>query len=455
MKNKNVKGITLIALVITIIVLLILAGVSIAMLTGENGILTQAKNAKDKTEIASEKEAVSLAYTTAYAKNNGEGKVTYGQMQDALDDNGAKAEASGNIIVYFPDTERYYTVKNGVVEGPFEEKPETELSAVEMFENGQNCDKQDGTCTDATHLHIGDYVEFQNPTSGKYDITSAMSGVNATQTYSVANNQNLNWRVLGIDVNEETGEKRLKLIAGSPMKLDNISGKDDPYLYLYGAWGYEYGIDAMDNAVSAIYGSLSNVAEARSVKIEDINEVTGVTSDSRIKEVNLDAYYGNKQYGDSYSYSNQYTPASWLQGQRTTVSGTINGYYYSINSSVESGAPYVAMDNTRAYNLLFNNVEYPTGAQYWLSSPGVYGYSSLAAFGPGLVGTGGGITIAGASNLFNSYAVSYDGYAAVRPVVILESGVSISKTADKTEDTWNYSGGNWKVETNDEIEGAN
>ena len=39
---RNQKGITLIALVITIIVLLILAGVSIAMLTGNNGILTQA-----------------------------------------------------------------------------------------------------------------------------------------------------------------------------------------------------------------------------------------------------------------------------------------------------------------------------------------------------------------------------------------------------------------------------
>ena len=42
----NNKGITLIALVITIIVLLILAGVSIAMLTGQNGILTQARNSK-------------------------------------------------------------------------------------------------------------------------------------------------------------------------------------------------------------------------------------------------------------------------------------------------------------------------------------------------------------------------------------------------------------------------
>ena len=61
---KNLKkannGITLIALVITIIVLLILAGVSIAMLTGENGILTQANNANKQTEIAQAKERAKL-----------------------------------------------------------------------------------------------------------------------------------------------------------------------------------------------------------------------------------------------------------------------------------------------------------------------------------------------------------------------------------------------------------
>ncbi len=52
-KPNNNAGITLIALVVTIIVLLILAGVSIAMLTGQNGILTQVSNAKHATESAS------------------------------------------------------------------------------------------------------------------------------------------------------------------------------------------------------------------------------------------------------------------------------------------------------------------------------------------------------------------------------------------------------------------
>ena len=57
---KKNKGITLIALVITIIVLLIIAGVSIAMLTGENGILIQAIKAKENTEQAAKNEAAAL-----------------------------------------------------------------------------------------------------------------------------------------------------------------------------------------------------------------------------------------------------------------------------------------------------------------------------------------------------------------------------------------------------------
>ena len=64
---KNNKGITLIALVITIIVLLILAGVSIAMLTGENGILSQATDARDKTANAEAVERINLALNAAYS----------------------------------------------------------------------------------------------------------------------------------------------------------------------------------------------------------------------------------------------------------------------------------------------------------------------------------------------------------------------------------------------------
>ena len=49
MKNKKQSGITLVALVVTIVVLLILAGVSINLVLGENGLITQAKEAKEKS----------------------------------------------------------------------------------------------------------------------------------------------------------------------------------------------------------------------------------------------------------------------------------------------------------------------------------------------------------------------------------------------------------------------
>lgn len=69
LKRKE-RGITLIALVITIIVLLILAGVSIAMLTGENGILSQAQNASKETGRAS---VIEQAQTDIMGKQAEEG----------------------------------------------------------------------------------------------------------------------------------------------------------------------------------------------------------------------------------------------------------------------------------------------------------------------------------------------------------------------------------------------
>lgn len=67
MMMKKQNGITLIALVITIIVLLILAGVSIAMLTGDNGILTKAGESKVKSQRAEADETLKLAINVVLA----------------------------------------------------------------------------------------------------------------------------------------------------------------------------------------------------------------------------------------------------------------------------------------------------------------------------------------------------------------------------------------------------
>ncbi len=79
-KIKENQGITLIALVITIIVLLILAGVSIVMLTGQNGILTQAQNAVKQNKEAGAMEKVKLAVTASQTEEG----IDYNKLKNEL-----------------------------------------------------------------------------------------------------------------------------------------------------------------------------------------------------------------------------------------------------------------------------------------------------------------------------------------------------------------------------------
>ena len=78
---KRNKGITLIALVITIIVLLILAGVTIATLTGENGILSKASEASEETRKANAEEQVNLAVVASIGE---EGKIILKDLNNEL-----------------------------------------------------------------------------------------------------------------------------------------------------------------------------------------------------------------------------------------------------------------------------------------------------------------------------------------------------------------------------------
>ena len=64
--------------------LLILAGVCIATLTGENGILTRAHDAKAQTGVAEEKEAISLAYSGAVAEKRGTGDITASRFKQRV-----------------------------------------------------------------------------------------------------------------------------------------------------------------------------------------------------------------------------------------------------------------------------------------------------------------------------------------------------------------------------------
>ena len=85
MNFKNKGGITLIALVVTIIVLLILAGISVSMLTGQNGILNRAAEAKEKTEEAQKEEQTKLAVMSSIGTD---GLINLNQLKAEIERQG-------------------------------------------------------------------------------------------------------------------------------------------------------------------------------------------------------------------------------------------------------------------------------------------------------------------------------------------------------------------------------
>ncbi len=122
---KRNKGITLIALVITIIVLLILAGVTIATLTGENGILIRAEQAKIETEEEQLKEDIKLAYNAVKIGSNLEGwdlDTEIIELQKELTNNnkvdnilvyrGKEKDGNDVIIVEYTNREKTYCIRN-------------------------------------------------------------------------------------------------------------------------------------------------------------------------------------------------------------------------------------------------------------------------------------------------------------------------------------------------------
>ena len=423
------------------------------MLTGNNGILTQGKRAKEETTVGHEKEAVQMAYAGAKAKKLGE-EVTAEDVNEQLTINGENAtatEGTNKIIVTFTSGKVYTIDQSGKIT---QKTPAKKGTLAYMYEKAEGCTKTDGSCTNAEHLHIGDYVNLANPEEGKIDISATDSGMDnaglegiTAQTFEISktNNKNqLNWRVLG---ENENGE--IELIAGSPMKSNNTLGStENPYLYLYGAKAYENGEKILDN-ICELYKTKDKkgyISSARSVNQKDIDKVVGLKSIAEIKNVNLVAYQGNKNIGEEYSFPDHYTPSSWLNGKtKTLVSGKVDGYGYTVNSKMGEGAPSVTV-NDRIFKMLFENTEIdfekPTtgGRRYWLASRSVGSYSDHAIFCLGTAYTYGGVSRADSNFVFRSDGGEYEDSYAVRPVVSLKSSVTnsqVQKITDKTEDTWN------------------
>ena len=116
-KYKNEIGITLIALIVTIIVLLILAGVTIATLTGDSGIISKADEAKISTELARYKEELDLYIVEKYNENTKFEEETLTAGKTHLNYNTKPSNEEGNIKTIIKDISDEYFEKLEVIKG--------------------------------------------------------------------------------------------------------------------------------------------------------------------------------------------------------------------------------------------------------------------------------------------------------------------------------------------------
>ena len=94
--SKEERGITLIALVVTIVVLLILAGITISLVFGSNGVIQKAQDSKEQTEIGEMREKLEMAKVPVYADGNGLYKVQ--DYWDRIESEGLIADKTVDII---------------------------------------------------------------------------------------------------------------------------------------------------------------------------------------------------------------------------------------------------------------------------------------------------------------------------------------------------------------------
>ena len=421
---KKSKGITLIALVITIIVLLILAGVAIAMLSGENGILRKAADAKTKTEQAQTNET--------------------GDLQ-----------------------ELEYIIKKSTGERCWQYKKDS---------NGRKTIITDGT----VELPIGTYVNYdptKDENGGEIEKTITSNAGSPTDNYYIAKDKTLTegngygtqeysnkattngWRVLGVD--EKTGE--LLIISADPVKSTDNKG-----FYLRGIAGYNYGEQEL-NKVCSVFGSGYGATGARSVNVDDINKITGYNPNNVGKydpeqkttgtkySVGQANEYGNKTTyswtatankvswsgsntksgtGSSSNYAtygfNWYDIASktWKNSmQDTTAPATIatltstRYYYYPDSLNTSSGTGEGLSTESKEYKTLFMN-KAGSKVSYWLASSFVLTRSNFADFGVHRVYSGGCVNGYG---LYGSNGNAECTIHMVRPVVSLKSDIQLGE----------------------------
>ena len=196
---KSSKGITLLALVITIIVLLILAGITINAITGDNGLIGNAGIAKEEAEIANEKEILEEATVSSMGKDK-YGNLKQETLQEELSDNDVEVTQSGNnFICKFP-SEREYIVD----------------------QDGDITEKKGLLASEISAENYGNYVMNYS------DIDVADGG----------ESQKSDWRIYYAGKVGNESEEHIYLISSSYISVESIPASKNNHTLTKGNWTY-------------------------------------------------------------------------------------------------------------------------------------------------------------------------------------------------------------------------
>jgi len=397
---KNSKGITLVALVITIIILLILAGISISALTN-TGIFQKAKDAKQKSENAALDQNTKLdEYENEIDK--------YIPKANSL----AKAVKVGDYVAYTPD--------------------KLDKSALDKLK--ENLNTYSGARNLKTYSAIGrDNLSLRvidgDEKTGAVRLISATPTSNNT-TNSAIGRDNLGWRVL--DVDEKTGAVRL--ISATPT---------DKTIVLYGYDGYNNAVKLLDDVCSTLYNS-KLATKVQNLKIEDIQD--------KMKEKDYSKLYSeygktpiqpeNKKYPSILAQEknqkvNEYEGTLDLSKQDNYINQTDVLEANSLELKItlwgkigETGPKVLTADDFEGDDGKIYSDMFCKDYTYWMSSRCIYADSDRAGFIVRCVSSGGVF----ANILYYSSGREDSGGFAFRPVITLNSNVQVT-SGNGTEST--------------------
>lgn len=233
-KIKNNKGITLIALVITIIVLLILAGISIATLTGENGVLTKASKAKDEQADATVKEIISLAWSEyqveikapSSKRNENETKIASTEKVKIQGKEENYLATSSMNFLEFLRTEKRYIDENGVVNVE-------NLTGVKLNKgNGTDGINDVYKVEETTKTYTLKYHENENKEKMLWEVNKSSNSTGA-----------IDWDKIFAEAKPAEGQSESNTTIGLDSNGDSVNM--DLWLYSY---GYEGGYILVDES---------------------------------------------------------------------------------------------------------------------------------------------------------------------------------------------------------------